>query len=92
MAPTISPTAGSLLSLLARAGLSELSADGFYCLGRGGTPTAQMVRGWLEVTRDVVVAGGAVSAEDYDKALSAWDDPTYTFATWSSVGAWGRRT
>ena len=77
---------------LAAVGLEDVQAEGRCPIVRGGTPlAADFLRLTLEKLREPVLAGGAVTAEEFAQAVAALQDPNMTVVAPMTVAAWGRR-
>lgn len=77
---------------LAAVGLVDVQAEGRCPIVRGGTPlAADFLRLTIEKLREPVLAGGAVTAEEFAEALAALQDPNTTVVAPMTVAAWGRR-
>jgi SAM-dependent methyltransferase len=77
---------------LTAVGLEDVQAEGRCPIVRGGTPlAADFLRLTIEKLRDPVLAGGAVTAEEFAEALAALRDPNVTVVAPMTVAAWGRR-
>lgn len=64
-------------------------APGF--LRRGGSPEAEMFRIAWTAARVEVLSAGVCSAEDFERIVEAFADPTFHFHDSLNVAAWGRR-
>ena len=81
----------SMADLIA-VGLEEVHAEGRCPIVRGGSPlAADFLRLTIEKLREPVLAAGAVSADEFDEAVAALQDPTITVVAPMTVAAWGRR-
>lgn len=77
---------------LAAVGLVEVQAEGRCPIVRGGSPlAADFLRLTIEKLREPVLAGGAVSEEEFAQAVAALQDPGTTLVAPMTVAAWGRR-
>ena len=77
---------------LAAVGLEDVHAEGRCPIVRGGTPlAADFLRLTLEKLREPVLAGRAVTAEEFAEAVAALQDPNITVVAPMTVAAWGRR-
>ena len=80
------------MSDLAAVGLVEVQAEGRCPIVRGGSPlAADFLRLTIEKLREPVLAGGAVSEEEFAHAMAALQDPDTTVVAPMTVAAWGRR-
>jgi SAM-dependent methyltransferase len=70
---------------------SDLGHEGTALIGRGGEPAARFFQMTSRITGEKVVDAGLISRDDLTDRQSAYDDPTFTFVTMSSFGAWARR-
>jgi SAM-dependent methyltransferase len=77
---------------LVAVGLEDVQAEGRCPIVRGGTPlAADFLRLTIEKLREPVLAGGAVTAEEFAQAVAALQDPNTTVVAPMTVAAWGRR-
>lgn len=77
---------------LAAVDLQDVHAEGRCPIVRGGTPlAADFLRLTLEKLREPVLAGGAVTPEEFAEAVAALQDPNVTVVAPMTVAAWGRR-
>jgi SAM-dependent methyltransferase len=76
---------------LEAAGLVDVTAQG-RCPGtRGGGTAASLLRTSFEVMREPVLAGGFLTAEEFDAGLSRYEDPRYVDYGPLVIAASGRR-
>jgi SAM-dependent methyltransferase len=68
----------------------EVGHDGVTLIGRGGDPLARNRRMHTQLLRDRLVAAGVLEEADFDELDRAYDDPSFWFVGFTSVGAWGR--
>jgi SAM-dependent methyltransferase len=64
--------------------------DGVTLIGRGGDALAHNRQMNCRLLRDRFVAAGVLTEADFDELDRAWDDPSFWFVGFTSVGAWGR--
>jgi SAM-dependent methyltransferase len=77
---------------LAAVGLAGVQAEGRCPVVRGGSPlAADFLRLTIEKLREPVLAGGAVSREEFARAVAALQDPAITVVAPMTVAAWGTR-
>jgi SAM-dependent methyltransferase len=77
---------------LTAVGLADVQAEGRCPIVRGGSPlAADFLRLTIEKLREAVVAGGAVSGDEFAQALAALQDPDVTVIAPMTVAAWGSR-
>jgi SAM-dependent methyltransferase len=80
------------LADLAAVGLQDVCAEGRCPIVRGGSPlAADFLRLTIEKVREPILAGGAVTAEEFAQASAALQDPAITVVAPMTVAAWGRR-
>jgi hypothetical protein len=73
-------------------GLVDVQAEGRCPIVPGGNPLAGgFLRLTLEKLREQVRAGGVVSREEFEQAVTALQDPGTTVVAPMTVAAWGRR-
>jgi SAM-dependent methyltransferase len=70
---------------------NDLGHEGTALIGRGGEPAARFFQMTSRITGEKVVEAGLITREDLADRQAAYDDPTFTFVTMSSFGAWARR-
>jgi SAM-dependent methyltransferase len=77
---------------LAAVGLAGVQAEGRCPIVRGGSPlAADFLRLTIEKLREPVLAGGAVTGNEFAQAMAALQDPDTTVVAPMTVAAWGRR-
>jgi SAM-dependent methyltransferase len=77
---------------LAAVGLAGVQAEGRCPVVRGGSPlAADFLRLTIEKLREPVLAGGAVSRDEFARAVAALQDPAITVVAPMTVAAWGTR-
>jgi SAM-dependent methyltransferase len=77
---------------LAAVGLAGVQAEGRCPIVRGGSPlAADFLRLTIEKLREPVLTGGAVTGEEFARAMAALQDPDITVVAPMTVAAWGRR-
>jgi 2-polyprenyl-3-methyl-5-hydroxy-6-metoxy-1,4-benzoquinol methylase len=77
---------------LAAVGLADVQAEGRCPIVRGGSPLAAgFLRLTIEKLRESILAGGAVTGEEFAQAVAALQDPDTTVVAPMTVAAWGRR-
>jgi SAM-dependent methyltransferase len=77
---------------LAAVGLVGVQAEGRCPIVRGGSPlAADFLRLTIEKLREPVLAGGAVTSQEFNEAVTALQDPDVTVVAPMTVAAWGRR-
>lgn len=70
---------------------TDFGHEGTSLIGRGGEPAARFFQMTSRITGQKVVEAGLITPEDLADRQAAYDDPTFTFVTMSSFGAWARR-
>ena len=83
--------ARGLPAMLASHHLRDVQAAAEVAMLRGGGSLARFYRLSAQQARARVLAGGYVSAEEYDAALDLLDDPALWAFAACTVSAWGRR-
>ncbi len=73
------------------AGLQDVDADGRLRVHRGGSPGTTMLRLSIESLSAALVASGALTSEDLERALATLDDPGTVFLSAAMIAAWGRK-
>lgn len=80
-----------LVGELSAAGLTDVDAAGRLRVVRGGTPETAFSRLTIAALRDLIVAGGAMTADEVAAALGRLEDPALTLVSPTMIAAWGRR-
>lgn len=75
----------SLFPLLRTLGLVDVSAEGYVAMFQGGSAGARLIKANFMQTRDVLVAGGRVTDQEFEADLARLDDPD---VIWPSSVMW----
>jgi SAM-dependent methyltransferase len=80
------------LADLAAVSLEDVQAEGRCPIVRGGSPlAADFLRLTIEKFREPVLAGAAITEDEYAHAVAALQDPVTIVVAPMTVAAWGRR-
>ncbi len=77
--------------LVERLNFIESGHDGTALIGRGGEPAARFFQRTSHLTAEKLVASGVITRDEFNERQAAYEDPTFSFVTMSSFGAWARR-
>lgn len=79
-----------LPGLVAAAGLTAAGHEAIACHRQGRSAAAEVLARSLHRTRDRALRAGAVGGGEFQAALAALHDPSFSFVDALSVAAWGR--
>lgn len=71
-------------------GLREVETDTHGAIAIGGTLRARFRIDSLKLVRPLILASGTFSRERFDRMLSAFDDPSFTYIDNAWIATWGR--
>ena len=77
--------------LVERQDFVDSGHEGTALIGRGGEPAARFFQRTSRVIGEDLIAAGVISRDEFNERQAAYDDPTFSFVTMSSFGAWARR-
>jgi 2-polyprenyl-3-methyl-5-hydroxy-6-metoxy-1,4-benzoquinol methylase len=82
---------GSLPTLLADAGLADVSSEGVARIVQGGTPWSLYFQKTWKLVDDGLIENGVLTEADVAATRHAYDNPTFRFREHVNDAAWGRR-
>jgi SAM-dependent methyltransferase len=77
--------------LVERLELSDVGHEGTAQIGRGGEPAARFFQMTSRLTAEKLVSSGKITRDEFNERQAAYEDPTFSFVTMTSFGAWARR-
>ncbi len=80
-----------LFGCLRALGLENIAAEGRTFMWPAGSPGSSLIRANYEQLRTDMIAGGYVTAHEFDQDLAALDDPMFLMPSPILWAAWGRR-